>query len=416
MHVAVIGTGISGLASAWLLRRRHQVTVYEAAPSIGGHTNTIPVSRHGRTWYVDTGFIVFNELNYPLFNRLLAELQVASQPSTMSFSLSDRHSGLEYNGSSLNGLFAQRRNLLRPRFLGMLRDILRFNRAATALATGERVDGADDEGIGDFCQRLGLGEAFRSWYLRPIASAIWSTPPGDIDRFPARTMAAFLHHHRMLQLGGRPAWRTVVGGSCRYVQALTADFRDDIRVAAPVRRVERLAEGGVAVQTENDRSTYDAVVIASHSDQALAMLAAPSTSEHAVLGAIRYAPNQATLHTDESIMPRRRRAWAAWNAHIGLDEGNACLTYHMNALQRLGASEQFFVSLGEVPVDESRVLRRIQYQHPQFDAAAVAAQRRVGEVSGVDRIHYAGAYWGWGFHEDGMRSAVRVAKELGVDW
>lgn len=411
MRIAIVGSGISGLVAAWLLQRRHAVTVFEAGDHVGGHSNTVAVPWAGRTWAVDTGFIVFNRHNYPHFSRILDHLGVAAQDSEMSFSVHCERTGLEWNGSDLRRLFVQKRNALDPRFWRMLRDIVRFNRLAKRAVE----DGAVDETLGAFCDRHRLGHWFRRYYIVPMASAIWSMPPVAIMDFPLITMARFMLQHRMLDLRDRPQWRTVAGGSWTYVRALTRDFHDRIHLRTPVRGVRREADG-VLVRTDADEARFDQVVFACHSDQALAALQDADAQERAVLGAIRYQPNDAVLHTDTRLMPRRRRAWAAWNAHVDPrhPEQPASLTYNMNILQRLHAPRQFLVTLGrDRDIAEEHVLRRIRYQHPLFDTAAIAAQGRHDTISGRNRTHYCGAYWGFGFHEDGVDSALRVAAAFG---
>ncbi|MDA3963275.1 MAG: FAD-dependent oxidoreductase [Planctomycetota bacterium] len=411
MRIAVVGSGISGLVCAWLLQRNHEVTVFEAGSHIGGHTNTVPVALGGRTWSVDTGFIVFNPLNYPNFCRILDQLGVDSQESDMGFSVRCHSTGLEWNGKDLRRIFVQKRNLLRPRFLAMVRDILRFNKLAKAVADA----GESTETLGSFCQRHHLGLWFQQYYIVPMASAIWSMPPVDIMNFPLLTMARFMDQHRMLTVDDRPQWRTVSGGSWSYVRAMTADFRDRIHTNTPVRTIRR-SEDGIHIATDSDEARFDHVIMACHSDQALALLKDPSEAEQAVLGAIRYQANEATLHTDDSLMPQRKGAWAAWNAHVDPSklEQPASLTYNMNILQGLHAPKQFLVTLGgAIDIAEDQVIRRIRYHHPLFTNAAIAAQGQHDQISGQRNTHYCGAYWGFGFHEDGVVSALRVCKHFG---
>jgi predicted NAD/FAD-binding protein len=412
MHVAIIGSGISGLVSAWILHHAgHDITVYEANDHIGGHTNTVPVSLGGRTWAVDTGFIVFNDWTYPHFIRLLSLLGVPSQPTTMSFSVRDARSGLEYNGTSLNTLFAQRRNLLRPSFHRMIRDILRFGREAPALLA----DDDHDLTIGDYVTRNGYSPQFIEQYLLPMGGAIWSAGSAAMRAFPARYFVQFFKNHGMLSVDRRPQWRVVSGGSWTYARALVAPFRERIRLETPVTSIRR-SEQGVLIASKDGVERYDQVVVATHGDQALGLLADPAPAERAVLSAFTTTRNQAVLHTDTSLMPRRRRAWAAWNYHLDGDESAPVpVTYDMNALQGLDAPERFLVTLNPpAGIAPGRVLRTITYRHPHYTRAAVAAQGRWSEINGVDRTWFCGAYWGYGFHEDGVVSALRVAERFGL--
>ncbi|MXY22945.1 MAG: NAD(P)-binding protein [Acidobacteria bacterium] len=412
-RVAVIGTGIAGLVSAHLLASRHDVTVFEAGDRIGGHTVTTEVLDPEGPLAVDAGFIVYNEPNYPNFVRLIADLGVETRATSMSFSVTSERPGIEYAGTSLNALFAQRGNLLRPRYYRFLGDILRFNRAARlALAEGS----AGTLGtLAEFLAVNRLSGRLAEQYVIPLTAAIWSTDPRQILDTPAEFVLRFLDNHRLLHIGGRPTWRVIRGGSQRYVDRLIRPFRDRIRTRTPVRQLRR-SPGGVEVTTGESREVFDEVVVATHSDQALAMLAQPTELEWAVLDAIRYQPNHAILHTDVSVLPRQRRAWASWNYRTPRDPGRpVAVTYNMTRLQRLPTQTTYCVSLNlEDAIDESRVIARFDFEHPLFTRAAVAAQARHAEVSGADRIHYCGAYWGNGFHEDGVVSALAVARRLGV--
>ncbi|MGN2247891.1 NAD(P)/FAD-dependent oxidoreductase [Frateuria sp. GZRR35] len=414
MRIAVIGSGIAGMASAWLLSRRHEVTLYEANAYIGGHTHTHDVTLGGRNYAVDTGFIVFNRTHYPLLSRLFDELEVLTQPTTMSFAVHDERSGLEYGAASLRTLFCQRRNLVSPRFHGMVRDIVRFYREAPALLE------QDGEGptLGDYLDAHGYGAMFRDDHLVPMASALWSSPSRQILAFPAKYLVTFMANHQMLQVEGRPQWRVVSGGSRRYVDTLRSRWQVRERLACPVLAVHRPAVGGVEVQSLAGSERFDQAVLACHSDQALALLAQPSPAERELLGAITYRSNDTVLHTDTRLLPRRRSAWSAWNALVPRDRDDACtVTYCMNLLQSIRAPQTFCVSLNCTDrIDPAKVLRRLSYAHPEYTHASVAAQRRKADIQGTDRLWYAGAYWGWGFHEDGMRSAVAVAEALGVRW
>ncbi len=406
MRIAVVGGGVAGLVSAYLLQRNHEVTVFEANGYVGGHTNTIDVTVADTTYSIDTGFIVYNEKNYPGFTRLLENLGVRTQPSTMSFSVRADGSRLEYNGSTIRQLFTQRRNLVRPSFYRMVLDILRFNREApTAIENG-----AAHSTLGDYLHDNAYSPPFVDHYLVPMGSALWSVPRSRVFQMPAPFFVRFFQNHGMLTIKDRPEWRVIAGGSARYVEALTQTFADRVRLNHAVRSIRR-TEGGVTVDGER----FDHVVLACHSDQALDILADPTPPETEILGALPYQKNDVVLHTDTSMLPIRRPAWAAWNYRVGGDpEAPATVTYNMNILQSLEASETFCVSLNSSEtIDPSRVLYRTTYDHPTYSPAGADAQRRHHEISGADRTHYCGAYWGNGFHEDGVQSALTVAKHFG---
>jgi predicted NAD/FAD-binding protein len=413
MRIAVIGSGISGLATAWLLSRKHHVTLYEAQDYLGGHTHTHRISLEGGSYPVDSGFIVYNTRHYPLLSRLFAELGVASQPTTMSFAVRNERSGLEYNATNLNGLFCQRRNLVSPRFLGMIRDLLRFYRTAPAVLINDSLDLT----LEDYLLASGYGAAFADDHLVPMAAALWSCPPQEVLAFPIRHLVQFMANHQMLQVAGRPTWRVVRGGSSRYVSALRAHWSVQERLCTSVRRVRRM-DSYVRVHTDTAVEDYDHVVIACHSDQALALLSDATSREREILGSIRYQSNEAVLHTDAAVLPSRRAAWAAWNVLVKAGEPNRYIvSYCMNLLQGLTVQQPVIVSLNaRDQIDSARVLRRMTYEHPIFSRAAVAAQKRKAEIQGVSRTWYAGAYWGWGFHEDGLRSAVAIAWAFDVNW
>ncbi len=410
-RVAIIGGGVAGLAAARALHGDVDLTLFEANDRIGGHTNTVPVERAGRTWNVDTGFIVFNRLNYPHFSRILDEIGVASQPSTMSFSVRDDRARLEYNGSSLNQLFSQRRNLLRPVFHRMIRDILRFGREAPAVLESNDLD----ETVEAYARRLRFGDAFMRFYLEPMGSALWSCPPGRFRTFPIRFVVDFFHHHRMLQVKGRPEWRVVKGGSNAYLAPWTAPFRDAIRTGAPIESVERFAHGVAVTPAGRPTQRFDAVVFACHSDDALRMLIDPTPAEEQILGAIPYQANEAILHDDASVLPRRRRAWGSWNYRTPATDtpGRAAVvaTYNMNMLQSLDdAPTTFCVTLNDDrDIDPGRIIRRIPYRHPIFTVDSCRARARRDEILYANRTSYCGAYWGFGFHEDGVRSGLEAA-------
>jgi predicted NAD/FAD-binding protein len=413
MKVAVIGAGISGLVVAHLLHRDHDITVYEAGEYAGGHTNTIRVDTAHETHHIDTGFIVFNDRNYPGFERLLARLGVASQPSTMTFGVSDGYGDFEYSGGSPNGLFAKRAHLITPWFHRMVADLARFNRGAQELLRH-----ADDgSSLGQWLQQQQFSRPFIERLIVPQASAVWSADPRQMWTLPARFLAEFFDNHGMLSFHGRPRWRTIAGGAARYVDALTRPFGHRLRLRTPVQTVRR-ADGYVLVKARGiEAERYDEVVVATHADQALELLGDASDSEREILSRLPYQHNEAVLHTDERLLPHRRRAWASWNFHL-LDEpiDRATVTYHMNRLQSLKSQHQFCVTLNRTEaIDPARVIRTIPYAHPVYTSAGVMAQRRVAEISGRNRTHFCGAYWGWGFHEDGVISGVRVARCFGAD-
>ena len=413
MRIAVIGSGISGLASSWLLSREHEVVLFEANEYLGGHTHTHEVEVGGQAFHVDTGFIVFNAGNYPLLCRMFAELGVASKPTTMSFAVSNERTGLEYNATDLGGLFCQKRNLASPRFLRMLRDIVRFYREAPALLGPE----AEGPTLGEYLAQHRYSTMFRDDHIVPMASALWSSPSTQVLEFPAQYLVRFLDNHHMLKLRGRPQWRIVAGGSHSYVRALRSRWRVQERVGCAAKQLRRETDG-VRIDSAAGSERFDHAVMACHSDQALAIIGDASDSEREVLRSIEYQENDAVLHTDANLLPRRRRAWAAWNALVPATPTDRCtVSYCMNLLQLLDAREPIVVSLnGTSRIAPEKILRRVRYQHPVYTHAAVRAQRRRCLIQGVNRTGFAGAYWGWGFHEDGMRSAVEVANGLGVRW
>lgn len=408
MRIAIVGSGIAGLASAWWLHGEHEVTLFEAGDHLGGHTHTHEVEVDGLQLAVDTGFIVFNPLHYPLLTALFDELGVASQPTTMSFSMHSERSGVEYNATSLDGLFCQRRNLVSPRFWGMLSDLRRFYRDAPRLLTE-----AEGPTLGQYLRSQRSGNAFVEEHLLPMASALWSSPSATVEAFPARYLAQFMANHQMLQIRGRSPWRVVSGGSARYVDALRQRWRVHERLNCPVHSIERMAHG-VRVRSAAGLEDFDEVILACHSDQALALLTDADTAEREVLGAIRYQANEVVLHTDASLLPRNRKAWAAWNAHVPRDAAGACtVSYCMNLLQGLPGRTPLVVTLNRSQaIDPDKVLRTLHYAHPVHDHAAVRAQQRWVELQGRRHTWFAGAYWGWGFHEDGIRSARQVVDAL----
>ncbi|PWB35117.1 FAD-dependent oxidoreductase [Pseudomonas sp. SDI] len=415
MRIAIIGSGIAGLTCAHLLSRRHEVTVFEAAEWIGGHTHTVDVTWCGKHYAIDTGFIVFNDWTYPNFIRLLDQLNVASRPTEMSFSVHDPLSGLEYNGHNLNTLFAQRRNVLSPGFWGMLRDILRFNREVLADLDDRRIDASTT--LGAYLQAQGYGQRFIEHYIVPMGSAIWSMSRADMLGFPLQFFVRFCRNHGLLSVNQRPQWRVIQGGSRSYVAPLCRPFAERIRLGCKVHRVGR-DSGGVTLVSAAGTERFDNVVFACHSDQALALLEAPSVQEHAVLGAIRYADNDVVLHTDTRLLPRRRKAWASWNYRLGgTEQAPAALTYNMNILQGIEAPVTFCVSLNQTAlIDPSQIIARFSYAHPQYSLAASAAQARQAQLQGHQHSYFCGAYWGNGFHEDGVVSALQVARHFGEHW
>ena len=413
MRIAVVGSGIAGMASAWLLSQQHEVTLFEAGSYFGGHTHTHDALQQGEHYRIDSGFIVHNPSHYPLLTQLFEQLDVPSQPTTMSFSVHNEATGLEYNAGTLDTLFCQRRNLFSPRFIGMVRDLARFYREAPALL------GRPGEGpsLGDYLAEHRYGAAFRDEHLVPMASALWSSPPAQILRFPARYLVQFMANHQMLQVSDRPQWRVVRGGSSNYVHALRARWSVKERLNCAVRSARRHA-GGVMLESAAGAEHFDQLVLACHSDQALALLTDANENEQSILGAMPYQANDTVLHTDASVLPRRRKAWAAWNAWLPRDPEEACtVSYCMNLLQGIESPDPFVVTLNRSDaIDPDKVLARMRYHHPVYSHASVAAQKRKDEIQGRRRTWFAGAYWGWGFHEDGMRSAVEVAAGLGVRW
>ncbi len=422
MRVAIIGSGVAGLGAARLLRGRAQVTLFEAGSYFGGHAHTVDVTLPGAhgpvTHGVDTGFLVFNERTYPQLLKLFADLGVEQARSDMSFSVQvpGVHAGgpLEWSGTSLASVFAQRANLARPRFWGMLSDLLRFNRLCTRLA--ERpLDGALMQPLGDFLQAHRFGDAFRDWYLLPMLGCIWSCPTDQMLRFPVATMVRFCHNHGLIQITDRPQWWTVAGGSRHYVDKIVQGIADQ-RLNCPVRRIERDASG-VRVHTDGRAEHFDRVVLATHPDQALALLAQPSPQERALLGAIRYQDNEAVLHTDTQVLPRARSAWAAWNyeraADPGQESARVCLHYLINRLQPLPFTQPVIVSLNPVrPIAQEQVLGRYTYAHPVFDGAAIRAQALLPQLQGRQHTWFCGAWMGYGFHEDGLKAGQEAARAL----
>ena len=413
MHIAVVGGGVAGLYAAWHLSQRHDVILMERNPRVGGHTDTHVVEVDSDTGpvAVDTGFIVFNPPNYPLFTAWLDELGVASRPSDMSFGVHCEISGLEYNATSLDKLFCQRRNLFRPRFIGMVRDILAFYRQAPMLL--ETLD--DSITLGEWLDAGPFGEAFAHDHMLPMAAALWSSPGQAIRQFPMKYLLEFMRNHDMLQAANRPVWRTVSGGSQRYVEAALKRFGGRVETDCSVQSVIRLpGGGGVRVVSDGFEVEVDQVVLACHADQALGLLESPSDAEGEVLGAFDYQPNETVLHTDAGRMPVKRSAWASWNVRRDRDAPEtAGISYYMNSLQGIPGETPYIVSLNQTDrIDPDRILVRRHYRHPLYTPAARAAQQRLEDINGRDRIWFCGACWGWGFHEDAVASAAGVLEGI----
>lgn len=421
MRVAVIGSGIAGLSAAHALDKaaNTDVVLFEAADRLGGHANTVTVTDPtAGELGVDTGFIVHNDRNYPALVALFEELNVEVQDTEMSFAVTDRATGFHYRATNINTLFADRSNLIRPTMWRMLADIVRFYRNANRFLDGADPSAPPGQSIAEFLRDGRYHTSFVDLHLVPMGAAVWSTDPTTFDQFPAYSLLSFLRNHGLLGVGDRPQWRTVVGGSRAYVNAFEAAFGGEVRRNAAVASVSRTtAEEFVTVTANGNSEHFDEVVLACHSDQALAMLSDATPAEKDVLGAIRYQPNRATLHTDISLLPPTESAWAAWNYEcaVGSDDA-AAVTYDLTCLQRLPGARRYLVTLNsEERIDPAQVLGSFDYSHPVFDQPAIAAQQRHGEISGVANTHFCGAYWGFGFHEDGMASGLRVAAALGAD-
>ena len=414
LNIAVIGTGISGLSAAWLLSKQHRVTIYEQAHYVGGHSNTVQIDIGGKSFPVDTGFIVYNPVNYPNLVELFDHLNVPTKPSDMSFAVSINNGRLEYAGTNLNGLLAQRSNLARPRFLRMVKDLLRFYNQAQTLSYKDARNGMT---LGQFLHANKYSDAFIHDHLMPMGAAIWSSSVEQMMHFPAFSFLRFFSNHGLLQLNDRPEWRTVEGGSREYVRRLTASYRENIRCNERVIKVERNNTGVVLMTASGGIDTYDHVIFGCHSDQALNLLERPTANESDVLGRIRYQPNTAILHTDTNLMPKRKRAWASWN-YIGTGETVAdkrlCVTYWMNLLQSLPTRTPVLLTLNPVKaISPEKIVRTFEYDHPIFDSAAIEAQPHLWDLQGEQNTWFCGAYFGSGFHEDGIQAGLAVAEMLG---
>lgn len=413
MKIAIIGAGISGMVAAYLLCQDHDIVVFEANDYIGGHTHTVDRELDGTTYAVDTGFIVFNEVTYPNFVKLMKRLGVSWQPSRMSFSFRSDRTGLEYSPSSLNSLFAQRRNLVNPSFYRMVADIFRFRRQSEELFEREE----HDITLNEYLREKGYSEMFIRNFIIPMGAAIWSADPKKFNEFPATNFVQFFRNHGFLEVSDQPQWLVIKGGSKQYAERLTDPFRKKIRLNCSVASVKRLPDCVEVIPQGGTSERFDQVVIATHSDQALSMLADPSDMEREILGSIPYQKNETVLHTDTSLLPRRKICWASWNYIIpGEDEGGVALTYNMNILQTLRAPVEFCVTLN-LPhaIDPGKILLPMTYHHPVYTLKGIAAQKGHERINGVNRTYFCGAYWGYGFHEDGVKSALAVCKHFGKE-
>jgi predicted NAD/FAD-binding protein len=410
MRIAIIGSGISGMTAAYLLSEDHEIVVYEANDYIGGHTNTVDVSLNGDRYAVDTGFIVFNEKTYPNFVKLMKRLDVGWQNSVMSFSVQCEKTGLEFSPSTLNSLFIQRRNLLRPSFYRMLWDVVRFKRDTETLLESDNYDMT----LAAYLADKGYSQAFIEHFIIPMGEAVWSADPVKFSEFPALYFAQFFKNHGFLNIKDQPQWLTVKGRSRQYIKPITQPYADQIRLSCPVASVRRQADFVEVTPKDQPAEKFDQVVIATHSDQALDLLEDPTDAEQRILGRIPYQENQTVLHCDESLLPSKKAAWASWNYHIPKeDTGRVAVTYDMNILQSIGAPEEFCVSLNlDKAIDPAKIHRKYVYHHPVYNPESLTARHSHHEINGLNRTYYAGAYWGYGFHEDGVASAVEVCKHF----
>ena len=413
MRIAIVGSGIAGLTAAYLLNKKYDITLFEAESRLGGHTATVDVEENGRELAIDTGFIVFNDWTYPNFIKLMEQIGVSSQPTDMGFSVCSDSDSFEYAGNNLNSLFAQRSSLFSAGHWRMLRDIVRFNRAAVQDWRDGKLD--DNLSLGDYLASNGYSEEFTYRYLVPMGSAIWSASMTQMLGFSVSFFVRFFYNHGLLNIFNRPQWRVIKGGSREYIEPLVSSFADKIHLSTPVQHIQRNADG-VVLTANGEEMAFDAVVLACHSDQALQCLADPSTDERALLQAIPYESNSVVLHTDTALLPQHRRSWASWNYRLqGERDQLPVLTYNMNILQRLDSEQTYCVTLNaDDAIDPAKVIQRFEYAHPQFSVAGMQAQGRWEKINGVNRTWYCGAYWANGFHEDGVKSALRVTEALGV--
>ncbi len=410
LRIAIIGSGISGLSAAYMLHKHHDITLFEADSRIGGHTNTVDVKIADKPYSVDTGFIVFNNKTYPNFIKLMDELGVESQDAPMGFSVVNETSGLQYSSAFPGGIFAQPKNLLKPRFIKMLRDILRFMRNSEAIMAN-----GDSRSLGQYLREEGYSKSFIEDYLLPIGSAIWSAPLEVTGEFPVDQFVHFFHNHGLLSVKGNVQWRTITGGSKQYVEKMIQPFKQSIRLSSPVSKVRRSDDGVWVTAGSNEPERFDEVIFGCHSDQALAMIDNPSDAEQQVLGDLPYQDNEAVLHTDSRLLPSAKRAASGWNYRVrGGGDQNAQLSYNMNFLQNINCPETLIVSLNQTErINPNRILYTTQYAHPVYNIKSTAARQRWADISGVDKLHFCGAYWTFGFHEDGVKSAIRVVDMIG---
>jgi len=413
--IAIIGSGIAGLTCGNLLSSKHEITLFEANDYLGGHTHTFDVMSRGKQYPVNTGFIVYNDWTYPNFIKLMEKLGVKSEVSDMSFSVKDENTGLEYNGTNLNSLFAQRLNIIRPSFIRMVKDIIRFNKQTVSALNAKQIE--DGQTLGEFVQEHGYSKEFIHHYIVPMGSAIWSASVDVMMEFPLKFFLQFFNNHGMLSVDDRPTWRVLSGGSRSYIDPITEPFKERIFLNCPVKSVSR-SEAGVTIISEQGKHEFDEVIFACHSDQALTLLADASDDETHILGSIPYQMNDVVLHTDTRLMPKRKLAWASWNYHIPQRKSDyAMVTYNMNMLQNFhDAEETFLVTLNRnQEIDPSKIIAKFEYAHPVFTLDGVASQKRHGEISGHNNTHFCGAYWLNGFHEDGVNSALMVCKHFGIE-
>jgi len=414
--IAIVGSGISGLTCAYLLNKEHDITVFEAGDYVGGHTATNTIEAAGKSWQIDSGFIVFNDRTYPNFEKLLAKIGVGRLPTEMSFSVSNQDSGLEYSGTNLNSLFAQRRNIFNPKFLMLIKQILRFNKLCNDAWLTQDID--SEQTLGEFLQQHGFNEHFANHYIYPMGAAIWSSSLLDMQAFPLYFFIRFFYNHGLLSITNRPQWYVIPGGSKQYVQPLCEQFKDKIQLNAPVTAVERI-ENGIRLKVKDGPwQNFDEIILACHSNQSKQLLTDISDDENKVLGDLQYQNNEVVLHTDISLLPNKKRAWSAWNYHLNSDNKRpAALTYNMNILQCLAAdTPTFCVTLNQTDlIDSEKILRIFQYEHPVFNAKSIQAQQQRERICGQQHTHFAGAYWYNGFHEDGVNSALDVCRRFGVD-